>query len=81
MGGRLKRWYSDREEAIEAARGSGYLCWRIQRMVRVKNGLRWSIGRRPSGPVRYYLGVELPKYLRTSKYLVREVEKTTWTVL
>lgn len=74
----MKRWYNDKEKALEAARRSGYPLWRVQKRVKVQHGTRWSIERRPSGDPRYYVGFEPPAYTKSPKYEVCELSKTSF---
>lgn len=72
---KMRRWYDAKEEAREAARGGGYFYWRVQRLTRVRHGLRWSFTFRDFGPVRWYVALELPKTLKRTNYEIHEEEK------
>lgn len=58
-------WCDSEAEARDVARGSGYLLWRVTKYIRERRGIHWGM-RYPSGPVRYYVGFEVPRSYRRS---------------
>lgn len=61
----MKRWYEDKDEAVYAARYSGFRVWEVTKV----NDPTW-------GP-QWWRGMELTKTLSSAEYRCVEVEKDT----
>lgn len=63
----MEHWYDNEKEAINAARQSGYLCYRVRKHKQNKTFTD-----------RYYVGYDdkLPAYMKEQKdYTIQELEK------